>query len=586
MTQPASRSRWLFFAVFCLFSASLSACGASNHVWLEAPGWSRALLVGETQAEFAVNLAQDPEGNTYFLLVTEEEEGAGYNLKLVKLDANAGRVWEQEYALNVEQDVENPRVFWTHGALQLLWVESDVLYSLSVNADGEQLGEPAVLSNGYLASSYEATIDPRGELVLMYSGLRSHPGLYLQTDDGAQLLDEGGYAPQMEFDAQGGLHVSWLHGMSGSIQRDIYYAYFADGVYAPGNERIIYSIRIPITSTMAGYGMGLDNTHTYIFWSELTRTGLGAGGVDAKYLAFAYEPEGALVEEPLYFPNGYGLLYTPADGPLLGGDRAQLEDQDSGRTSGLTELSPTQGSNGELALAFKSRLPYLRNKTAQQVGLLFLNGGEQVGGQLLSFNSTTSERPAVLVDEQSYLHATFLGGGYPPFQVYYASTSPTVVAALNQLDNEDYGRLAADTSFGIVSGLLLIPFILAFGLLPTLFLFFTGSFRREGEWILARGTAITLFISLVLYWLSKLAILPGIVDYVPFTAWIPDIPTALQVVLRYSVPVFATLLALFVAYWFTYARERMQPLFFLLIFILVDGFITIAIYGVIFYSAI
>jgi hypothetical protein len=75
------------------------------------------------------------------------------------------------------------------------------------------------------------------------------------------------------------------------------------------------------------------------------------------------------------------------------------------------------------------------------------------------------------------------------------------------------------------------------------------------------------------------------VDYIPFSAWIPDIPAAVALALRIAVPLLASALGLFVAYRSTYARERMQPLFFLLIFILVDGFITIAIYGVIFYSA-
>ncbi len=160
-----------------------------------------------------------------------------------------------------------------------------------------------------------------------------------------------------------------------------------------------------------------------------------------------------------------------------------------------------------------------------------------------------------------------------------------MVTALNELDKQDYGRLAADTLFGLASGALLIPFIFIFGLLPTLFIFLTGIFRKEGEWITARGTAITLSIAFILYWLSKLAVLPAMVDYIPFSAWLPDIPSWLGLALRLGLPMLVTAFALFVAWRFTYAKERMQPLFFILIFIIIDGFITMAIYGVIFYGA-
>jgi hypothetical protein len=332
--------------------------------------------------------------------------------------------------------------------------------------------------------------------------------------------------------------------------------------------------------------MGLDGSQTYIFWSELTRTGLGAGSVDAKYFSFPHGQPGEISELALRFPNGYRLVYTDSDGELLAGPRAQFENQEVYPFSGLTDLEANTTAAGELAIAFRSRLPYLRNKDAQQVGVAFLKDGEQTGGQLLSFNSTPSERPAVVSDANGYLYESYLGGGgNPPFTVYYAGTSPQVVSALQELDQQDYGQLATDTAFGLLSGMLLVPFILGFGFVPTLFLFFTGGFRREGEWITARGTAITLTISIVLYWFSKLAILPDMVDYVPFSAWIPDIPVVVMQILRIAVPLLATALGLFVAWRLTYARERMQPLFFLLIFILVDGFITIAVYGVIFYSA-
>lgn len=585
MTIPAYRSRRLFFALFALCTLLLAACSAADqHIWLEAPGWSRARFVGQTQAEFPSAPALDSDGNAYFVFVTGEE--GAYGLRLAKLDADAEQAWQIDLDASAEQIIEHSMVLVHGDRLQVLWIESDVLYGLEVNLDGEQVAAATPLSNGYLASSYEAVVSPQGELAILFSGLRAHPGLYLLDDSGAQLLDESGYAPQIQFDAAGGLHLAWLHNEPNSIDRHVYYAYSAVGVFEAGSEQLVHTATVPVTVTLSGFGMGLDSEQVYVYWTELTRTGLSAGGVEAKYIAFPYAPSGELSESSLRAPNGYHLVYAPYDGPLHAGDRALFEAQEVYPTSALNDLFASPGSAGELAIAFRARLPYLRNKSAQQVGLVYLQDGRQTSSQLLSFTSTVSERPAVSHDADGNLYFSWLeGGGYPPFDVYYASTAPQLVSSLSELNERDYGQLAGETAFGLLSGALLVPFVLGFGVVPVLFLLFTGIFRREGEWITARGTLITLGISIVLYWLSKLAILPDMATYVPFSAWIPAIPDGVALALRIGVPLVATLLALFTAYRLTYAREKLQPLFFLLIYIIVDGFITIAVYGVIFYAA-
>lgn len=583
--NSAHRSRRLFFALFVFCFLALAGCSAaSEHIWLEAPGWSRARLVGETQAEFPAPPALDAERNAYFALVTGEQ--GAYGLSVAKLDVAANPAWQVELDVNAEELIEHPMVLVRGERLVVLWVESDVLYQLELGADGSDLGSPQALSNGYLASSYEAAIAPNGEMLVVYSGLRSHPGLYLMDAAGTQLLDEAGYAPQMQFDSEGGLHLAWLHSDAASVDRQMYYAYAAGGEFVPGSQQLVYAARVPVTVSLSGFGMGLDDRQVYIYWSELTRTGLSAGGVDARYISFPYVPAGDIRELALRTPNGYRLVYAPYAGSLQAGDRALFEDQEVYPTSALTDLAASSGSAGELAIAFRARLPYLRNKDAQQVGLIFLEEGGQTSSQLLSFTSTVSERPAVVRDEEGNLYFSWLeGGAYPPFKVYYASTAPGLVSSLAELNQQDYGRLAGETLFGLLSGALLIPFILGFAVVPVLFLLFTGRFRREGEWITARGTGITMLLSVALYWVSKLAILPDIATYVPFSAWIPGIAGGLATAMQIGVPLLGTLIGLFAAYRFTYAREKLQPLFFLLIYIIVDGFITMAVYGVIFYAA-
>lgn len=80
--------------------------------------------------------------------------------------------------------------------------------------------------------------------------------------------------------------------------------------------------------------------------------------------------------------------------------------------------------------------------------------------------------------------------------------------------------------------------------------------------------------------------MPGIISYVPFSVWIPILPESWKELLRIGLPILLGLLGFIVAYQHTFARKNYSPLFFFLIYGLVDGLLTIAIYGVLFYSAI
>ncbi len=79
--------------------------------------------------------------------------------------------------------------------------------------------------------------------------------------------------------------------------------------------------------------------------------------------------------------------------------------------------------------------------------------------------------------------------------------------------------------------------------------------------------------------------MPTIRDYVPFSAWLPFIPSAFYLPLQAAVPLLITGLALAVAWRYTYGRESPSPFFFLLIYVAVDAALTMAVYGVTFYGA-
>lgn len=589
MTAFATRSKWLFFASFLLLAAVLSACTTSpNYLWLDAPGWSRAKLVGVTIGEHAAPPALDTENNAYFLLVNSAD--GSNTLNLIAVDSSAQSLWGKSVPFVSQERIHSPRVVLQENHLLLFWIEADILYGLVTDLQGEPVGDVFMASGSHEVDSYSVAVSPDGELVAWFSGPRLRPGLYAYDPGfGITRIDSEGWNPQLQFDAEGGLHAVWFRSRAGDVEYRILYNYSPEGVYDESETEHLYTTLVAITSGMYGPILGLDQDQAYVFWSTIARTGFSAGVVEAKFISAPYGGDATNVtsDERLVLPRTYHLIYSEADGFFQSGQRALLDEQVVFPTSSLSEILSVPGSHEELVVAARGRLPFLRNKEAGQTALIYLRDGEEVSAQMLSFTSADSQRPSVKSDAQGYLYASWLEGASPgPYSVYFASTRPDLVESSNRLGLQDYLNITADTLFGLVSGMVLIPFPIAWGLVPTLFILFTGRLRQEGEPITGRGTAITLAIAIAMYWFGKLLTLPGFVTYVPFSAWWPFMPQSWELPLRILVPLISTGLGLYVAWRMTYGRDRRIPLFFILMFSAVDGLITIAIYGVIFYNAI
>ena len=132
---------------------------------------------------------------------------------------------------------------------------------------------------------------------------------------------------------------------------------------------------------------------------------------------------------------------------------------------------------------------------------------------------------------------------------------------------------------------MLAPLALTWVVAPLVVLGLTSVIRRGDERFTSPGVIISLILSIGAYWVSKLALMPTIQDYVPFSAWLPFIPPALSPLLQVGVPLLISGLALAVAWRYTYGHERPSPFFFLLFYVAVDGVLTMAVYGVTFYGA-
>ncbi len=240
----------------------------------------------------------------------------------------------------------------------------------------------------------------------------------------------------------------------------------------------------------------------------------------------------------------------------------------------------------ELVVAIHARLAYLMRNRQSQVGAVFFRGGSPASYQQLSFTPASSTHPAIYSDESGQLYLTWLEKGeLPGWAVYFASTAPDIREALNKLTSDDVARLAADTTFGLVSGALLIPLALVWIAPAMIVLGLTSVVRRPGEGLSGLGTMAGLTLALMTLWGIKLGFLPGMLEHVPFSAWLPAIPSWLNSPLRLGVPVLIGGLSILVARYYAHRRVESSPFLFLIVYAVLDGVLTMAVYGGMVYAA-
>jgi hypothetical protein len=357
-----------------------------------------------------------------------------------------------------------------------------------------------------------------------------------------------------------------------------------EGQFDPAANQIVLKTQIPLSQVMNGPRLGLDSSHVYIAWSVEVRAGMSAGDIMASYMSFPIGRLGAQRQvKTLRVPTPFDLPYVEvAD---VNGAVVNLLDQDLPMTRRVTEISFLPGQPDHALATFKAQVDYRRRKSQWQVGTLGFESGSPVSYQLLSFTSAESAYPSLNTADSGELYLTWLeGGSRTSGSVYLTSTNPSLQQALSKLTAADVTQMVAESLFGMASGIVLFWFPLIWLLGSLIILFITSPLRREDEPLLRPGTLLSLSLAVAAFWLAKFFIFPGIFEYVPFSTWIPVLPESWADPLRFAVPIAISVLALVTGLWFTYKRDQRSPLFFILIYGLVDGLLTLSLYGVIFWG--
>ena len=445
-------------------TVTLSACsGSEERLWLKAPGWNRAQLIGNTGSGDPTPIALDDQGRIYLFLIHIENDLAYPHV--IALDREMETVWDYTYDVESSQ-ASRPQILWDGSGLHLFWLGDQGLYHVALDTAGAMTAKPTLLLREGPLDSYDAAAAPDGAVTVWFAGPRRQPGLYAAplSDLGgkAVLVDAEGVRPSLQFDDAGALYATWAHYPPGYGENRLYYGTYPEGQYQPGLENLVHSPRLGMATFLLGPWLGLDDEQSYIIWAEQSRTGMEAGKVAALYINF---PSGrpTLTSPPrqLIIPPSYNLPYSDyPEGSLNAGKRVLLEPRGS---SHITDIDPLSSQNQELAVTFRARIDYLQRKERDQVSILYFQDGAPTTYQLLSFSSADSQDPAIISDEDGNLYLTWLErGDLTGFTVYFATTASDLQSTIKSLTWQDVGQLSAETLFGLATGALLLPICLLY----------------------------------------------------------------------------------------------------------------------------
>lgn len=572
-----------------LLVLTLAACsGPPEGAWLNAPGWGRAQLFGQSSIPDPAPVALDGEGNIYTIFATQWEENQ--TLSVLKVDRDVNQVWESQLNADLIRP-DQPYIAWDGDNLRIFWIDRERLYTATMDGAGQIVFGPHLLSGEETASDYAVASGDERQIAIWFGGTALNPGVFAvdpkAPDSAPRLVDADGYRPQLRFDAGGDLHAIWLHHPPGVVDATVFYGQFKGATEIDDGISLV-SFTVGFTSGLEGPSLGVDGERVYVLWSILVRTGPAAGSATTSYISFPLgQPQQATTPQDLYVPAHYDLAYDDAlTGNLLqAGPRVSL-DQGGSRTAPL-DMWTDQIPQRELVIAARAIVAYELRKQASQAMLIYFQDGQASTYQLLSFSRSGTRAPYVRSDAEGHLYATWMetGAEESRFVAYLAGTAPDVHAALNQTSLRDVGRMLSETIFGLLAGAVLSPFVGVLWLVaPVIVLAATSFLRHDDERTISPGSAVSLLLALGAYWAVKIGTLPGIGEHVPFSGWIPIIPHWLDFPLRYGVLILIAIAALIVAWRFTYRRQAHSALNFMLIYTAVDSVLSMAIYGSIVYG--
>ncbi len=559
--------------MLAVIAVALAGCNAGPARSPQAgPDWSRGVVVGYCSFNDTVALYADSRGLVH--LAWGRVSRAGDDVHYVQLDG-AGRV-QRDLALTVP--VSSPHAVrllpGDDGGLIVTYLsgvsETRRLYAARLDSTGQVLAGPEAVSGLELAvDEYAAVPSASGADLFWSCNDRRTRGLYHLRLDGSgrvtapsKLIAAEGLSPDAQGGADGSLHVTWLNEPDYGEER-VYYAVFDPIQRELVGAAEVGSFILHSKATRYGPVLALAAGQAYVFWSwEFLAPGglyFGSGPMpgygECEYASFPAGTPTQAEQDDLLLPPDPRPQYRPAEGPYAysqlatcrgGGSQLtfylvpqwRLEpaagqrgfayrpvDESQGMGSSLVympSVAPGQREEAAVAVAVQTST---RTHTTVQTAVVYLGADGPKGYQLAGRGRTAIMRPVLAAGGQGQLHLAWLRpAGANRYEVYYASTSPVVRAALGRFGRDDVVEGALALGWGLMQGLTLLPIAFVWLLVP--FFWVVGYYlvRPDAE-LQRRGPRIALGVAIVLYIFSKFFLLPAnFVEAAPLVDRLPPLP--------------------------------------------------------------
>jgi len=587
------RTLYWMAGLMALVMLALTGCEApeAERSRKVSPDWSRGVRLGVAYFGEPITLVADEGRGGSHIVWTGQKEGE-QNLHYLRLSPQAEVLLERDLETPLSRPRRPQLLLDKDGRLHLLFLarppgsEMLSLFHALLGDEGQIAAGPARLSAlDQGVELYRAVLNAAGQIAVFWSVEHgADPGIrYVRLDEegsptsSPNLLVAGGTAFDVQVDAGGTLHLTWFQPWANDQGQEVRYASFTDARIEPVTGVRLTDMPTPRGVIIWGPTLGLDTTNAYVFWSREYRLGLEAGTAETHYTTFLL---GAPVpgEKPLLLPPVSEPVYDEHEGPFGYANLAYLASELRYDSGYLTMPVPVAGQMSELPVLVTMKV-FEPGRAKAQVMVAVFAQGKLLGYQFLAQTTLFSQYPLAVSDAAHDLHTIWSDlAGRGRHIVYFASTSSAVKDRIDRFGPNDVATSGLNMLWGILSGFVVLPLTLLW-ILPAVIWLAIYTFLGRGEDLTYRPARIALAVGVLLYLGSKFVWMPTILDYIPFSAWVPLPLQSISLLLRLLTPAIILALACLAGYARVRRADTRSVFSFMVPFVLVDALLTIAIYG-------
>ena len=561
-----ARTRTLGIIILtALIALILASCG-SDRVRSPKPrsDWSRGIRVGSAHGLTQPSMIVEADGtvNIAWTVMTALNSGEiGYS----KISPD-GEFLVQSTVSIPESHLRRGLLREGNQGLELCWLSDEGVRCSLLNDD-----EPAQ-ANPYTLISTPPDIQ-------LFTSTGEHYAWV--TRDGDLFISVSGGEPtrlstqviNVDLNLQGdSLLVSWTEAKNDS-ETTVWLTTMSEG--SVGKAHQVSRITAGVLAGLRQVGLGaatVDDQNCLVYGYEYTR-GLEGGSAFTVLTCLDTQTWNPESEQRLELVITEKLNYLTYTGPFAISRLAQVEIP----YSNFTYLPSSPVALEDQMVIAVSTPAQLRYKVRQDIAMLLFEHGQIRGYQPVTATANTSLSPNLAGDADGNLYIAWLERGIGN-DVYFATTNPQAADTLNQTNMSEVTVTILGIFVEAVTGLLLLPFMLLAIGLAYIAVFVTSRVAgliRLGRWKDAIG-----FISgAVVLWVVKLSFLPFMGSFVPFVAWLPEMPASVLMVYKAFWPVLIVSASLFFSHRIMKRRDISSLTTWFGLYAIIDVTLTALIYG-------